>query len=60
MVWIIGRLNRCGLTTVDRERSRRAMNQALKNIIGKEAVGLYSGRGFLNELQTRQLGTNVK
>jgi len=33
------------------------MIQALKNVIGKEAV--YSGRGFLNEHQTRQLGIIV-
>jgi len=54
------RLNRCGLTTLDRRRSRRDVNQVLKNIAGKEVVGLYSGRSFLDEHQTTQLVTNVK
>ena len=38
------------------------MSQALKNITGKESVGLqvYSGRGSLKQHQTRQLGTNLK
>jgi len=34
------------------------MIKAFKNITGKEAA--YNGRGSLNELQTRQLGTKCK
>src|SRR6218665_126482 len=40
------RLKRCGLISLYRRRSRQDMIQALKNIIGKEAAGLYRENFF--------------